>query len=125
MDPGFAEVLMRAKPPYNVNQAAEAALLASLEDVDALQARVRRIVAARARMHGLPEGADGLTPPPRHATFTPSPMPHGPAPTAARGRLPPPSALAVARTTTGVLVFGIAPWYLLDFAIRATNGFPG
>ena len=48
-----------------------------------------------------------------------------PAPTEERVRLTPPIGLAVAMTTTGVLFFGIAPWFLLDFAIRATSGFPG
>ena len=35
------------KPPYNVNQAAEAALLASLEDVQALQERVNLLIRER------------------------------------------------------------------------------
>ncbi|MEE9286216.1 MAG: NADH-quinone oxidoreductase subunit N [Dehalococcoidia bacterium] len=33
--------------------------------------------------------------------------------------------LALGMTTIGVLFFGIAPWFLLDFAIRASEGFPG
>jgi NADH-quinone oxidoreductase subunit N len=34
-----------------------------------------------------------------------------------------PLGVAIALTTAGVVFFGIAPWFLLDFAIRATNGF--
>ena len=77
MAPELAEVLMRAKPPYNVNQAAEAALLASLEDVDTLQARVRLIVEERARMHRLLEGVDGVTPLPSDANFILCRVPDG------------------------------------------------
>ena len=69
MDLELAEVLMRAKPPYNVNQAAEAALLASLADAEALQKRVRLIVAERTRMHGLLEALPGVTPLPSDANF--------------------------------------------------------
>ena len=39
-------------------------------------------------------------------------------------RVSAPLGLAVAMTTAGVVFFGIAPWFLLDFAVRATNGFP-
>ena len=42
-----AEVLLKAKPPYNVNLAGEAAVIASLENRPALDARVRAIVETR------------------------------------------------------------------------------
>ncbi len=35
-----------------------------------------------------------------------------------------PLSLALAMTAPGVLFFGIAPWWLLDFAVRATATFP-
>ena len=77
MDVELAEVLMRAKPPYNVNQAAEAALLASLADADALMERVRLIVAERTRMHGLLEAIPGITPLPSEANFILCRLPSG------------------------------------------------
>ena len=77
MDAALAEVLMRAKPPYNVNQAAEAALLASLADAEALQERVRLIVAERARMHGLLDAIPGVTPLPSEANFILCRLPEG------------------------------------------------
>ncbi len=42
--------LWKIKPPYNVNVAGAAAALASLEDMDYLQANVARLVAARERL---------------------------------------------------------------------------
>lgn len=45
--------LWKIKQPYNVNVAAQAAALASLEDVDYLMGNVRRIVAERERLMGL------------------------------------------------------------------------
>lgn len=52
------EHLWKIKQPYNVNVAAQAAAVASLEDVDYLRANVARIVAERARLaaglRGLP-----------------------------------------------------------------------
>lgn len=50
MTPALAEVLMRIKQPYNLNVAAASAVLASLEDADALLARAARIVETRERM---------------------------------------------------------------------------
>ncbi len=77
MDLELAEVLMRAKPPYNVNQAAEAALLASLADAEVLQERVRLIVAERVRMHGLLDALPGVTPLPSEANFILCRLPEG------------------------------------------------
>lgn len=48
--PALASVLMRIKPPYNLNVAAQAALLASLEDRERLMANVRAIVEERERL---------------------------------------------------------------------------
>ena len=53
MPPELAQALMAIKPPYNVNVPAEVAVLASLDDREALQANVRRIVEERERLLGL------------------------------------------------------------------------
>ncbi len=50
MDETLVHYLLRIKPPYNLNVAAQAAVLASLEDQDYLRANVDRIVAERARV---------------------------------------------------------------------------
>lgn len=50
MAPQLVERLMAIKLPYNVSTAAEAALLASLEDSDLLLHRVRQLVEERERM---------------------------------------------------------------------------
>ena len=77
MDRDLAEVLMRAKPPYNVNQAAEAALLASLADVETLRERVRLIVSERARLHSLLEAIPEVGPLPSDANFILCRLPDG------------------------------------------------
>ena len=77
MDPDLAEVLMRAKPPYSVSQAAEAALLASLADAEALWARVRLIVEERGRMYDLLGGLPGVAPLPSEANFILCRVPDG------------------------------------------------
>jgi histidinol-phosphate aminotransferase len=61
--------LFKIKQPYNVNAAAQAAVLASLEDIDYLQERVRSIVSERERLYqGLVE-IDYLAPYPSHSNF--------------------------------------------------------
>jgi histidinol-phosphate aminotransferase len=50
MPPTLAEVLMQIKQPYTPNVAAEVAMLASLEDKDALMTNVRALTAERERM---------------------------------------------------------------------------
>lgn len=46
----IAEVILKIKMPYNMNVAAQAAILASLADTDTLRQRVRAIVAERERL---------------------------------------------------------------------------
>jgi histidinol-phosphate aminotransferase len=46
----LADIVWKVKIPYNLSVAAETAILASLEDVETLQANVRLIVAERERM---------------------------------------------------------------------------
>ncbi len=69
MAPELADLLLRAKPPYNVSQAAELALLASLGDAGTLRERAGWIVDERVRMFGLLEAMDGVTPWPSEANF--------------------------------------------------------
>ncbi|MBM3940521.1 MAG: histidinol-phosphate transaminase [SAR202 cluster bacterium] len=69
MPPPLAELLLVAKPPYNVNQAAEAALLASLEDADLLNERARLIVRERDRMSAALGSMPGVTAYPSEANF--------------------------------------------------------
>jgi histidinol-phosphate aminotransferase len=48
--PAVAETIRKIKMPYNMNVAAQAAVLASLEDREALLANVQRIIEERGRM---------------------------------------------------------------------------
>lgn len=73
----LADLLLRAKPPYNVNQAAEVALLASLDDAATLAERARWIVNQRERMAAALEGMPGLKPWPSDANFILCQVPEG------------------------------------------------
>ena len=77
MSPDIAKVMMAVKPPYNVNLAAELALLESLKDLDGLLERVRAIIAERERMYSLLEGLPGLKCWPSDANFTLCKFPDG------------------------------------------------
>ncbi len=77
MDPGIALTMMSMKPPYNVNLAAEVALLASLGDRPTLMNRVKAIVAERDRMMGLLEKIPGLQAWPSRANFILCKLPEG------------------------------------------------
>ncbi len=66
---GVAEVLLRAKPPYSVNRAAEAAVLAALEARDELEERVRTIVAERETLFRELSALGWLRPYPSAANF--------------------------------------------------------
>ncbi len=61
--------LWKIKPPYNINMAAVAAAIASLEDREHLMDSVRRIVAERERLFGELRQIDGLQPFPSRANF--------------------------------------------------------
>ena len=69
MSPSVVRHIIDIKSPYNVNIAAEAALLASLEDSSALLERVRAIVDERERMFSLLDSIPGVTPWPSQANF--------------------------------------------------------
>jgi histidinol-phosphate aminotransferase len=51
LPPALASLLMRIKQPYNLNVAAQVAVLASLEDVDVLRERVASLVRERERLY--------------------------------------------------------------------------
>lgn len=69
MPPDLARVLMAIKPPYNVSVPAEVAILASLEDREALLINVRRIVDERERLRGLLADVPYLKPWPSEANY--------------------------------------------------------
>jgi histidinol-phosphate aminotransferase len=73
----MADVLMRGKPPYNVSQAAEIALLASLQARGTLMERVGLIVRERERMEGLLAELPGVEPLPSEANFILCRLPQG------------------------------------------------
>jgi histidinol-phosphate aminotransferase len=77
MDPEIALTMMSMKPPYNVNLAAEIALLASLDDRPTLMERVRTIVKERDRMMGLLKVVPGVVPWPSQANFILCRLPEG------------------------------------------------
>lgn len=58
----LAAVLMKVKPPYNLNVAAEAAVLASLEDAGVLMERVKALVQERQRLFEALEASALLRP---------------------------------------------------------------
>lgn len=62
MSPDLVRRIIDIKPPYNVNVAAEAALLASLKDAPALLKNVNLIVEERERMFTLLKEIPGVTP---------------------------------------------------------------
>lgn len=67
--PPIVEQLIKIKQPYNVNAAAQAAVLASLDDLDTLRARVRTLVAERERLYAGLKEIEYLRPYPSHANF--------------------------------------------------------
>ena len=77
MDPKVAQLMMTIKPPYNMNRAAELALLASLEDRDLLMSRIKPVVEERERLSGLLKTIPGVTPVPSQANFMMVRLPQG------------------------------------------------
>lgn len=77
MDSQLADLLLRAKPPYNVNQASEAAMLATLSDVDTLNQRAGLIVQERELMFIALTKIPGVTPLPSEANFLLCRLPDG------------------------------------------------
>jgi histidinol-phosphate aminotransferase len=67
--PELVEVVLRVKQPYNINSAAEAATLASLEDREYLEGRVAALVRERERLQSLLGGLEGVEVTPSAANF--------------------------------------------------------
>ena len=65
----MAEAMRKIKMPYNLNVAAEVAVLASLEDVESLREHVEAIVSERERMRQRLAKLPWLRPYPSHANF--------------------------------------------------------
>lgn len=77
MNPEVASLMMRMKPPYNVNLAAELALFAALDDREWLMEKVNSIVAERDRMFSLLSAIPGVKPWPSQANFILCQVPAG------------------------------------------------
>ena len=77
MDPGIARLMMTIKPPYNMNVAAEEALIASLGDKDLLLDRIKPVVEERERMVNLLNQIPGLSPLSSQANFMMVRLPKG------------------------------------------------
>ena len=69
MSPSLVQHIIDIKSPYNVNVAAEAALLASLDDAPALLDNVNLIVEETKRMFSMLEAMPGVTPWPTFGNF--------------------------------------------------------
>jgi histidinol-phosphate aminotransferase len=65
----IANYLMKIKQPYNANAAAQAAVLASLADIEYLRLNVMKIVMERQRLFGKLKELDWLKPYPSQANF--------------------------------------------------------
>ncbi len=77
MHSDIAGVMMSVKPPYNVNLAAEIAVLASLEDGKTLNKRADYIIAERDRMYCLLQKLPDVRPWPSQANFILCQFPEG------------------------------------------------
>ena len=69
MHPDIARYIMEIKPPYNVNVAGEAALIASLEDSEYLLSNVKLIIDERDRLYSLLLKIPGVTPWPSEGNY--------------------------------------------------------
>ena len=112
MDPEMARMMMAVKPPYNVNVAAEIALMASLEDKATLAERVASIVDERDRMFSLIEAIPGVKPWPSQANFILCQLPEG------KGQ-----AVFEGLASRGVFVRHFSSPRLTDY-VRASVGLP-
>jgi histidinol-phosphate aminotransferase len=73
----IAGYLMKIKQPYNANAAAQAAVLASLADIEDLRANVTKIVRERERLFGKLRELDWLKPYPSQGNFVLCSLPEG------------------------------------------------
>jgi len=73
----IANYMMKIKQPYNANAAAQAAVLASLADIEYLRANVAKIVMERERLFGKLKGLGWLKPYPSSGNFILCSLPEG------------------------------------------------
>jgi histidinol-phosphate aminotransferase len=73
----IANYLMKIKQPYNANAAAQAAVLASLADIEYLRLNVMKVVMERGRLSGKLKGLGWLRPYPSQANFILCSLPEG------------------------------------------------
>ncbi len=73
----IADYLMKIKQPYNANAAAQAAVLASLADIEYLRSNVTKIVTERQRLFGKLKELDWLKPYPSQGNFILCSLPEG------------------------------------------------
>jgi len=73
----IADYLMKIKQPYNANAAAQAAVLASLADIEYLRANVTKIVMERERLFGKLKELGWLKPYPSQGNFILCSLPKG------------------------------------------------
>ncbi|MFO7773958.1 MAG: histidinol-phosphate transaminase [Dehalococcoidia bacterium] len=90
----IARYLMKIKQPYNASVAAQAAVLASLADIDYLRANVTKIVMERERLFGKLKELDWLLPYPSQANFVLCSLSHRRGPSAPSHREHPPAVIA-------------------------------
>lgn len=69
MNAEIARLMMTIKPPYNMNRAAEVALLASLEDKELLLSRITPVIEERKRLSALCAQIDGIEALPSQANY--------------------------------------------------------
>ena len=77
MSPALVKYLLDIKQPYNVTEAGEVALLASLADSEYLMSNVGLIVRERERLFALLEGIPGVTPLPSRGNYILCKLPQG------------------------------------------------
>jgi len=69
MNPNVAEIMMKLKSPYNINVAAQEAVLTSLDDLDVLMNRIKKISLERERITKELNKFKEITPYPSKANF--------------------------------------------------------
>ena len=69
MSAWLVDHIIDIKPPYNISVAAEAALLASLDDSEVLLGQVGRLISEQKRLFAELQGLPGIKPWPSHANF--------------------------------------------------------
>lgn len=97
----IADYLMKIKQPYNANAAAQAAVLASLRDIDYLRANVGKIVKERDRLFGKLKQLGWLKPYPSQANFILCSLSYSPEPSAVSHPGQPPAVIGTQSETMG------------------------